>query len=63
MTTNAQWTLYHAWGTCAHAVQIVLLEAQATFDTVWIDFSQNQQRSPDFLRVNPKGRVPALVTP
>jgi glutathione S-transferase len=63
MTTNAHWTLYHAWGTCAHAVQIALLEAQATFDTVWLDFSQNQQRSPEFLRVNPKGRVPTLVTP
>ena len=63
MTTNPRWTLYHARGTCAQAVHIALLEAGAAFDTVWLDFSQQQQSSPDFLRVNPKGRVPALVTP
>jgi glutathione S-transferase len=63
MTTHPPWTLYHAQGTCAQAVHIALLEAEAAFDTVWLDFSQQQQRSPDFLRVNPKGRVPALATP
>ncbi len=25
-------------------------------------FAENEQRSPEFLKVNPKGRVPALVT-
>jgi glutathione S-transferase len=63
MTTNSPWTLYHAVGTCAQAVHIALLEAGAAFDTVWLDFNQQQQRAPDFLRLNPKGRVPALVTP
>lgn len=63
MTTHAPWTLYHSRGTCAQAVHIALLEAGAAFDTVWIDFSQQQQRAPEFLRINPKGRVPALVTP
>jgi glutathione S-transferase len=63
MTQNSRWTLYNAYGTCAHAVQIALIEAGAAFDTVWLDFSQQQQREPEFLRVNPKGRVPALTTP
>jgi glutathione S-transferase len=63
MTTNPHWTLYHAQGTCAQAVHIALLEAGAAFDTVWLDFSQQQQRSPEFLCINPKGRVPALATP
>lgn len=63
MTTQPNWTLYHAQGSCAQAVHIALLEAAAAFCTVWLDFSQQQQRSPEFLRINPKGRVPALVTP
>jgi len=29
---------------------------------VRLDFGSQQQRSPQYLRVNPKGRVPALVT-
>jgi glutathione S-transferase len=63
MTTTPRWTLYLARGTCAQAVHIALLEVGASFDTVWLDFSQQQQRGPDFLRINPKGRVPALATP
>lgn len=63
MIDNARWTLYHARGTCAHAVQIALLEAGAPFDTIWLDFAQQQQRSAEFLHLNPLGRVPALVTP
>jgi glutathione S-transferase len=63
MTTHSRWTLYHARGTCAQAVHIALLEAGAAFDTVWLDFSQQQQRTPNFLRLNSKGRVPALATP
>jgi glutathione S-transferase len=55
-------TLYYAPGTCATASFIALEEAGATYETSKLDFSQNQQRSPDYLKVNPKGRVPALVT-
>ena len=32
------------------------------YSSVRIDFSIDEQRSPDYLRINPKGRVPALVT-
>ena len=55
-------TLYWTPHTCALATHIVLEEAGAAYDTVRIDFAQNQQQSPDYLRINPKGRVPALVT-
>jgi glutathione S-transferase len=55
-------TLYFAPGTCALASHIALEEAGATYDAVRVDFSANQQRSPDYLKINPKGRVPALVT-
>lgn len=55
-------TLYTATGTCALATHIALEEAGAAYDTVRLDFRQNDQRKPDFLAINPKGRVPALAT-
>lgn len=55
-------TLYYAAGTCALAVRIALEEAQAPYSLARLDFASQQQRSPGYLAVNPKGRVPALVT-
>ena len=57
-----QWTLYYASGTCAQAVRIALEEAHAPHALVRLDFANQQQRTPEYLAVNPKGRVPALVT-
>src|SRR5229473_5223429 len=54
--------LYYAPGTCALASHIALQEAGAAYTTELIDFKNNQQNSPEYLAVNPKGRVPALVT-
>jgi glutathione S-transferase len=54
--------LYYAPGTCALASHIALEEAGADYSAVRLDFKANQQQSPDYLEVNPKGRVPALVT-
>lgn len=56
-------TLYFADGTCALASHIALECAGADYETIRIDFSRQQQRSPEYLAINPKGRVPALVTP
>lgn len=55
-------TLYYAPGTCALATHLALEFSGAAYQAVRIDFSQQQQRSPEYLRLNPKGRVPALVT-
>ena len=55
-------TLYYAPGTCALASHLALEHAGADYQAVRVDFARNEQRSPEFLRVNPKGRVPALVT-
>jgi glutathione S-transferase len=54
--------LYYAPGTCALASHIALEEAGADYSTVRLDFKSNQQQSQEYLKVNPKGRVPALVT-
>ncbi len=55
-------SLYYAPKTCALASHIALEQAGAEYRAVRLDFSSNAQRSADYLRVNPKGRVPALVT-
>ena len=55
-------TLYYAPNTCALASHIALEQAGAHYQARRIDFAKTEQRSPDYLRINPKGRVPALVT-
>jgi glutathione S-transferase len=54
--------LYYAPGTCALASHITLEEAGASYTTERLDFKSNQQTSPEYLKLNPKGRVPTLVT-
>ena len=54
--------LFYATGTCALASHIALEEAVAEYETVRLDFRSNDQRKPEYLALNPKGRVPALVT-
>ena len=54
--------LYTAPGTCALASHIALEEAGAGYEVARLDFAQSQQRSPEYLAVNAKGRVPALVS-
>lgn len=54
--------LYYATGTCALASHIALEEAGAEYSTVKINFATSEQRSPEYLAINPKGRVPSLVT-
>ena len=54
--------LYYAAHTCSLATHIVLEDVGADYSTVRVDFAKEQQKSPEFLKVNPKARVPALVT-
>ena len=53
---------FYAAGTCALASHIALEEAGAEYEAVRLDFRANDQRQPQYLAINPKGRVPALVT-
>jgi glutathione S-transferase len=54
--------LFYAHGTCALASHISLEEAGAAYETVRLDFRADEQRTPEYLAINPKGRVPSLVT-
>jgi glutathione S-transferase len=54
--------LFYAQNTCALASHIALEEAHASYEAVRVDFRANEQRKPEYLAINPKGRVPALAT-
>ena len=55
-------TLFHAWGSCSLASLIALEEAGADYELAMMDTAAGDQRKPEYLAINPKGRVPALVT-
>lgn len=42
------------------ASHIVLEEAGAQFDTQRLNLREGEQRKPDYLKINPKGKVPAV---
>src|ERR1700730_3310760 len=54
--------LYYAANTCSLASHIALEDAAADYSTVRISFAAGEQRKPEYLAINPKGRAPALVT-
>jgi glutathione S-transferase len=56
-------TLYYAAHTCALASHIALEDAGARYSLKRIDFGKTEQQSADYLKINAKGRVPAMVTP
>ncbi len=53
--------LYYTPGTCSLASHIALEEAGADYIIERIDFAINQQKSPEYVAINPKARVPAMV--
>ncbi|MDF2232812.1 glutathione S-transferase N-terminal domain-containing protein [Albimonas sp. CAU 1670] len=54
--------IHSAPGACSLASHIALREAGAEFELRRVDFAADQQRSPEYLALNPKGRVPLLQT-
>ena len=53
---------YYAKSSAAYAPHILLEETGLEYKAVRIDFTTKEQRSPAYLKINPKGRVPALIT-
>lgn len=54
--------LYYSPGACSLASHIVLEESKAPYTLQRVDLKAGEQRSPEYLKINPKGRVPALKT-
>ena len=54
--------LFYSPGACSLAPHILLEETGRPFEAVRVDFASGEQRSADYLALNPRGRVPLLVT-
>lgn len=53
--------LYYAPTACSMAPHIALEEAGVDFETRRIDLAVGEQNSPEYRRINPRGRVPAMI--
>ena len=53
--------LYYAPNTCALAPYVTLTEANAPFTVRALNFRKGQNKSPDYLKLNPKHKVPLLI--
>ncbi len=53
---------FYAPKACSFASHLALEHVGAEFEAHRLDFSKNQQRDDEYLSMNPKGRVPALMT-
>ena len=55
-------TIYYAPGTISLAPHIALEDAGADYTAVRLNFADEDQKKPGYLAINPKARVPSLIT-
>jgi glutathione S-transferase len=53
-------TLFYAPGACSMASHIVLEESGEKYEPKRMDLSKGEQRTPEYMKIHPLGRVPAL---
>ncbi|PSS32196.1 hypothetical protein PHLCEN_2v2034 [Hermanssonia centrifuga] len=62
MSHGKQFTLYsHVTGPNGWKVAVVLEELGLTYETVYLDFKNGEQKAPEYTKYNPNGRIPALI--
>ncbi len=54
-------TLAYSPGACSLVPYILLTEAGAAFDTLVVNLAKGEHHGAEYLRLNPKGKVPALI--
>jgi glutathione S-transferase len=54
-------TLYLSPGSSSMAPHIALHEIGVDFESRWISFAKRQQYAPEYLALNPEGKVPTLL--
>jgi glutathione S-transferase len=60
MVDQAQYRLFHSPGACSLAPHIVLEELGVAYEPVRVTIAEGDNRKPEYLALNPRGRVPAL---
>lgn len=59
---SVTYRLHYAPDNASLIIRLVLLELGVPFESVLVDRSVQQQKSPDYLKLNPAGLIPALET-
>jgi glutathione S-transferase len=54
-------TLFYAPGACSLAAHIVLEESGEKYEARKVDLAKGEQKTPEYLKIHPLGRVPALL--
>jgi glutathione S-transferase len=57
------YTLHWEYMAGSIVVHAMLQDVQAEFDLCYVDMGRGEHKEPDYLRINPTGRVPALTLP
>jgi glutathione S-transferase len=52
---------FHPLSTFSRRVRIALMEKQIAYEPIIVDLAQGKHKQPDYLALNPYGRVPTLV--
>lgn len=42
-------------------VVFVLIELGLTYESIYLNFEENEHKSPDYTKYNPNGRIPTLI--
>ena len=53
--------LYFSNGSCSLASHIMMEESGAKCETQRLNLKESEQKKPEYLKINPKGKVPTLV--
>jgi len=53
--------LYYAPGACSFASHIAIEEVGVAYEAERLDLAAGDQRKPEYLKLNPRGRVPTCV--
>ena len=55
------YTLYYSPGACSLVIHALFFSLEVPFEAVCVDISQGQNRTPEYLKLNPRGQVPVLA--
>ena len=53
--------LYYSPGACSLAVHAILYSLEVPFETSRVNINKGENRTPEYLKINPRGQVPVLI--